>query len=79
MHLVTHSISRRIAKRTIDDPALDLRRLDLENVADDGVRQVATNVLESQSCQAEQADFALKLGLVEVYMPQPEIITVCEK
>ena len=44
--------------RTVDDPPLDLGDIDLEQVGDGGVCEVAADVLECERREAEQADLA---------------------
>ena len=56
-----------LTRRTIDDPAFNLRRFDLEEICDDSIRQIATDVLECKRSEAKQADFTLELRFVKIY------------
>lgn len=54
--------SRRWAgERTINDPGLDLRRLDLQRGRDHRVGEVAADVLEPKRCEGQEANLALQL------------------
>ena len=48
-------------EHTVDHPGLHLRGLYLERGRDDGVGDVAADVLEAESSEGEETDLALQL------------------
>jgi len=58
-------------RQTVDDPALDFGRGDLQRCGDVRVRQVLPNVLEAKIGECQQADFAFELGGIQAYLIFP--------